>query len=238
MMKCAKCRTENAADALYCKMCAASMNGGTESVLAAPAEDGLATIEVAPDASFAVAATASTIAAAYPRSESAADFARYQRKLADKADQVKDAKEAAGLAAADHELYRRRRRNCLVVGIVLVALFAFAFPSWSESFATSMEENSVSSLASNFFLFSLGALNAFLFPFGFTPIKNFVVNNGFFIVAGWLFLALAALALVVLSMLLGIPYAIWLNWKVSKSRKNAEEAVEFARLSELEYQSM
>lgn len=64
------------------------------------------------------------------------------------------------------------------------------------------------------------------------------MNNGFFIVAGWLFLALAALALVVLSMLLGIPYAIWLNWKVSKSRKNAEEAVKFARLSELEYQSM
>ncbi len=39
----------------------------------------------------AVAAVAATIATSYPHTESAADFARYQRKLADKAEQVRDA---------------------------------------------------------------------------------------------------------------------------------------------------
>lgn len=34
-----------------------------------------------------------------------------------------------------------------------------------------------------------------------------------------------------LSMLFGVPYAIWLSWKVRKSRKATEEAVEFAQMA-------
>ena len=147
-------------------------------------------------------------------------------------------REVAALNAADHEVYRRRRRNCLVVGIVLVVLFAMMYPSWTGSLAVGVGEDPMRSLASHAVLFSLGAFNAFFFPFGFTPIKNFIVNNGFFVVAGWLFLALAALLLVMLSMLFGVPYAIWLSWKVRKSRKATEEAVEFAQMAELEYQHM
>lgn len=237
-MKCAKCQTENEREALHCKMCGTSMSGCAGEAASALVEAKPVMLDPVPESAPAVAAVAATIATSYPHTESAADFARYQRKLADKAEQVRDAREVAALNAADHEVYRRRRRNCLVVGIVLVVLFAMAYPSWTGSLAVSMEEDPTYFLASHAVLFSLGAFNAFFFPFGFTPIKNFIVNNGFFVVAGWLFLALAALLLVMLSMLFGVPYAIWLSWKVRKSRKATEEAVEFAQMAELEYQHM
>lgn len=237
-MKCAKCQTENEREALYCKMCGTSMSGCAGEAASAFVEAKPVMLDPVPESAPAVAAVAATIATSYPHTESAADFARYQRKLADKAEQVRDAREVAALNAADHEVYRRRRRNCLVVGIVLAVLFAMMYPSWTGSFAVGVGEDPMRSLASHAVLFSLGAFNAFFFPFGFTPIKNFIVNNGFFVVAGWLFLALAALLLVMLSMLFGVPYAIWLSWKVRKSRKATEEAVEFAQMAELEYQHM
>ena len=237
-MKCAKCQTENEREALYCKMCGTSMSGCAGEAASALVEAKPVMLDPVPESAPAVAAVAATIATSYPHTESAADFARYQRKLADKAEQVRDAREVAALNAADHEVYRRCRRNCLVVGIVLVVLFAVMYPSWTGSLAVGVGEDPMRSLASHAVLFSLGAFNAFFFPFGFTPIKNFIVNNGFFVVAGWLFLALVALLLVMLSMLFGVPYAIWLSWKVRKSRKATEEAVEFAQMAELEYQHM
>lgn len=237
-MKCAKCQAENEREALYCKMCGTSMSGCAGEAASAFVEAKPVMLDPVPESAPAVATVAATIATSYPHTESAVDFARYQRKLADKAEQVRDAREVAALNAADHEVYRRRRRNCLVVGIVLVVLFAMMYPSWTGSFAVGVGEDPMRSLASHAVLFSLGAFNAFFFPFGFTPIKNFIVNNGFVVVAGWLFLALAALLLVMLSMLFGVPYAIWLSWKVRKSRKATEEAVEFAQMAELEYQHM
>ncbi len=118
-MKCAKCQTENEREALYCKMCGTSMSECAGEAASAFVEAKPVMLDPVPESAPAVATVAATIATSYPHTESAADFARYQRKLADKAEQVRDAREVAALNAADHEVYRRRRRNCLVVGIVL-----------------------------------------------------------------------------------------------------------------------
>ncbi len=133
-MRCPKCRAENAGGALYCKMRGASM-GGCEG-RGAP---GLRLRRLwrpsrLPGAVFAAADADSAATFSYPLAEGAADFARYQRQLADKAEQVKTAREAAALAAADFEMYRRRRRNCVIAGAVLVLLLALSFPSWIESY--------------------------------------------------------------------------------------------------------
>lgn len=237
-MRCPKCRAENAGGALYCKMRGASMGGCEGRGAPGPSAETAMAPEPAPGAVFAAADADSAATFSYPLAEGAADFARYQRQLADKAEQVKTAREAAALAAADFEMYRRRRRNCVIAGAVLVLLLALSFPSWIESYGANTGDDPLYSLALNVAVFSLGAANTFFFPFGFTPIKNFIANSGFFIVAGWLFLMLAASILVLLFMLLGIPYAIWLTLKVRKSRRSAEEAVGFAQKLELEYRSM
>ena len=137
---------------------------------------------------FAAADADSAATFSYPLAEGAADFARYQRQLADKAEQVKTARGGGGVGGcgfrdvpkAAEELRDRRRGSRAAARLVVSVVDRVVRGEYGD--------DPLYSLALNVAVFSLGAENAFFFPFGFTPIKNFIANSGFFIVAGWLFL--------------------------------------------------
>lgn len=244
-MKCQNCQAENAKEALFCGSCDKPLQIAVEPTdaksVAQPKAAAVAA-KAAPTAAAAVttaAATATTIvtakpvnriANAYPHSESMADFARYQRKLNDKADQVKSAKESVYWAETECETLKKRRRNCIIAGIVCVALIG---STMFASIAQSITDPLSFALVAVF----LGA-NLFFIPFGLTPVKNFINNHGFFIVFSWMFLAMAAVVLVALAIFIGLPYAIWLNRKISQAEKDLDATTQHAQRLQVEYQAM
>ena len=240
-MKCQNCQAENTKEALFCGSC-----GKPLQITVAPAKvESAAQPKAAKAASTTVAAVAASAAAgsttvtakpvnrvgnAYPHSESMADFARYQRRLNDKADQVKSAKEAALWAESECEALKKRRRNCVIAGIVCMVLFGLML---FDSIASSTSDPLALAVITVFML-----ANFFFLPFGFVPIKNFINNHGFFIVFSWAFLAVAAAALLILAVFIGLPYAVRLNRKIAQAEQDVEASAQQAQRLQVEYQAM
>lgn len=226
-MKCQNCQTENVEDALFCENCGQPLQITVTPTVVESDERLTATTSATV---IGAAKPVNKIAEAYPHSESMADFARYQRKLNDKAEQVKSAKEAVFWAESELEELKKSRRNCIIAGIVLMVLIG---PLLIESSADS-SVNIISSIFASVFLLA----NMFFIPFGFVPIKNFVNNHGFFFIFSWMFLLAAAMCLVVLALFIGLPYAIWLNKKITKAENEAEAITQHAQRLQAEYQTM
>lgn len=247
-MKCQNCQAENAKEALFCGSCGKPLQIAVEpadaksvaqpKAVAVAAKAAPTTVAATTAVTAAATAAVTTVAAepvnrianAYPHSEGMADFARYQRKLNDKADQVKSAKESVYWAETEYEALKKRRRNCVVAGVVCVALIG---STMFASIAHSITDPISFALVAVF----LG-VNLFFIPFGLTPVKNFINNHGFFIVFSWMFLAMAAVVLVMLAVFIGLPYAIWLNSKISQAEKDLDATTQHAQRLQVEYQAM
>jgi hypothetical protein len=110
----------------------------------------------------------------------------------------------------------KQRRTCLIVGIIIGLCFVAFWASVPEKMATrGINED---------FMWVYPMLSAFSFvigvamPFGMIPILNFTREHGFSIFGNLIFMVLLFLIIVIWCELAGIPYAIWHQIKIMRTK--------------------
>lgn len=227
-MKCTNCGTACAPEALFCGQCGAPLANGdnanapvAQPAAAAPAAAPTAVLDAAPAYEPPAHAAVSASSRAY---------ARYRQDLADMSEQVKQAKENAFLAEEEHARLKRCLRNCLIAGVVIAAFMApYLYGAMTDS-----GNDPVSAVALGIF----GGVSGLFMPFGFTPLKNFIRDHGFFIVFSWVFLAAAAVIAFAFAAIAGPIYLIYLIVKIKSRKRRAAELQAHSNNLTATYQAM
>lgn len=224
-MKCTNCGTECASEARFCGNCGYPL-GGAAAPSPSPAPAALAPTVVYP------APTGAPVQPAMP--DSARQYARYSQALSDMSIEVNDAKQAAYLADQDYLRYKSSLRNCLIAGVVIaICLGGGIFQFMSSNAASSGTEMSSIIIATVIF-----TIAGFFMPFGFTPMKNFIRDHGFFVVFSAMFLVMAAALAYMFSIIAGPIYLIYLLCVIPDKKRTAAKLHAHADEMMAAYQAM
>lgn len=228
-MDCPRCGTRLTEEARFCTQCGAPVPHGEKRrtkrralvlvlvfvVFALLLAGGVAFAAYEPPAHAAVSASSRA-------------YARYRQDLADMSEQVKQAKENAFLAEEEHARLKRCLRNCLIAGVVIAAFMApYLYGAMTDS-----GNDPASAVALGIF----GGVSGLFMPFGFTPLKNFIRDHGFFIVFSWVFLAAAAV--IAFAAIAGPIYLIYLIVKIKSWKRRAAELQAHSNNLTATYQAM
>lgn len=136
----------------------------------------------------------------------------YRRQQA-KVREAQEAAENATLAAQEYFRLRSRRTNCVICGVFL----AFAF-----GYLMQMPVQLSEDVGATVFMTALGAFWGLVFPFGFMPIKDYIVNHGFFILFAAVFVAVLFALVMMFALCAGIPYFFYLQSKIASAKRDKE----------------
>lgn len=160
--------------------------------------------------------------------------ARYQVELAAKKEAAESSTQMRANWQAELDRLKRTKTTCTILGFVTVGIIWY----WAASVVfPNMELNELSAQI-GFVLFAIcGSLLYFCIPFGFCPIINFMKNNGFFAIGGWVFLVMLCVILLVFAVCIGPFYFFYLNSKIKTAKQNVEIAQQNEQITYAEYQA-
>ena len=236
-MICPNCNNVNSEGALFCGACGRKLEtaGATQSepVAAATQQKPVEVIEAQATIIQPVAqgATVMERAAHTTRANMREDFRAYdayRRMIDEKQAAVQAAKEAAWLTQNEIDRMKKRFIICLVIGLIVGVSFGS-----NVMFNGSADISFLSRFTGMLFL----ALVVTWWPFGFTLIKDFIGKHGFFVVGSAAFFVTAAFLALIFAWFVGLPYAIYLLYKISKEKKNLENIKELVALREHELET-
>ncbi len=242
-MNCPSCGHSCPPGAAFCEACGARLQAdqagaeSTESARQAPRQASHRTQAQPPAVEVEAKAVRQTVRP--PVSEEMKSFARYQQSLLDMSRSVRAAKQDALDMEDAHAYYKKVMRNCLLVEIILFVATSIGLATTSdEMLASAFASDDLSEKVGTALAFGLLSVSAFFFPFGFTPLKNFVADHGIFVVASLLFMLIALMIALCLAVLIGLPYMIWLIHRIRATGRMVQEAHAYANDLEAHYQHM
>ena len=224
-MKCTNCGTDCASEARFCGNCGRPLYG------AATPQSLITLAEPTPAATYPTP-TGSPVQSATP--DSARQYARYSQALSDMSAEVNNAKQAAYLADQEYLRCKNSLKNCIIAGIVIAVCLGGTIFQFMSANASSSGIEMSSIIISTAVL----AIEGFFMPFGFTPMKNFIRDHGFFVVFSAVFLAAAAMLAFSLAVIIGPIYLIYLLCAIPDKKREAARLRAHANEMMAAYQAM